>query len=361
MNNKSDLNIIKLTKELDSAILCGDVRGADELTDLLFKMRGGADSDAVMPEYFPGNIAAPEENDIGGYRMKQKSVKKIITIAAAAALVMALGITALATQFFGIRDMVIGSGSSTGIITPDTAVTDPGATDTTGQDIDLIAMQGYPDSNEYKANQEWNLFVNSYDTDHTILNAVGNTSNEYTEKYPQYLVYSKEMADKLEEIIAKYGLTLHQSIMIADNAEALIDVAGVGNFFTGGSGGVNTMLGGYVYNDGTFQYDGDAVLESGARMSYQFGRYVKGTFSSTYLNIGNADSYNEWTYTTTSGVKVSLALSESKALIIADRDSSFVIVNVLNGTAADSTFGSGGITAGDLQRFADMFDYTQLK
>jgi len=54
----------------------------------------------------------------------------------------------------------------------------------------LIVLQGYPDSNEYKASVEWNLFRAGYDTDGKLLSEVGNGSNEYTEKYPLYLVTS---------------------------------------------------------------------------------------------------------------------------------------------------------------------------
>jgi hypothetical protein len=226
---------------------------------------------------------------------------------------------------------------------------------------ELIAMQGYPDSNEYKATAEWNAFVAGYDTDHSILNKVGNSPNEYTEKYPMYLVYSKDMADKLEEITAKYGLKLHTSNTIVQTPEELIAAAGVGNFLESKEGaGVNRMLGGYVYNDGTFHYDGEAVLDTGTTMDYQFGNYVKGTFSDTYLNIGDASSYQEWQYETKSGVTVALALSESKALIIVDLPDSFVAVNVLGGTTKGTFFGSDGVTKEDLEKFTDTFDFSQL-
>ncbi len=302
--------------------------------------------------------------------MKSKRIKRFIGIAAAAALVTTLGTTALATQFFGLRDMVIkndtvsppagASAVSDGIGTEDPSP--DGGPAAAEPSRDLIPLQGYPDSNEFKASAEWKVFLQNYDTDHAILNEIGNGFSEYSEKYHNiYNVYSKEMADKLEEIIAKYGLRLHTELTIYDNSEQFIELNGIGDFLQSkDAAGVNRVYGGYAYEDGAFHYDGQAVLYSGASIEYQLGNYVKGTFSEVYLNIGDADAYREWQYTTKSGVTVSLALSETKALVIADLDNSFITVNVLAGTG-DSGFNSSSITEADLQTFADLFDFSQIK
>ncbi|MGE4485691.1 MAG: hypothetical protein AB7C97_11340 [Oscillospiraceae bacterium] len=359
MDNKTDFNISRLMEELDGAVLSGDIEKADEITDVLFRLRQGSEADAVIPAQFPINIAVNNNSNAGGNKVKSKNIRRIVSIAAAAALIAAFSITALATHLFGLRDMVIKSNDTPAVSEP-SAVTSDSDTETTAQGSDLIVLQGYPDSNEYKASEEWNVFCTGYDTDHAILNKVGNSSNEYTEKYPLYLVYSQEMVDKLEEITVKYGLKLHESIVIAETPDQLIAEAGVGDFIISGQGGINIAYGGYVYNDGTFHYDGEAIIDSGKVIDYQFGNYVKGTFSDTYLNVGDASSYEEWTYKTSGGVSVSLALGESKALVIVDLNNSFVTVNVLAGTAEDEVFGSDSITKEDLQAFADLFDLSQI-
>lgn len=70
----------------------------------------------------------------------------------------------------------------------------------------------------------------------------------------------------------------------------------------------------------------------------------------------------EWSYTTESGVPVTLALAPRKALIIADLPDSFVTINVLAGTETptDDIFSHGPFDAEHLERFADSFDYTVL-
>lgn len=361
MNKMTGYNIAQLIEELDTAVMCGDIETADEIADILFRLQGGAEADAVMPVQFPASITAQNKNHKASSTIKPKGFKRIIGIAAAAALIMTLGITALATQFFGLRDMVIQNekaGSVTGT-QAETTVPDNGQS-SPEQSYELIPLQGYPDSSEYKASAEWELFRQSYDTDGSIIRQVGNNPNEYTERYPMYLVYSKEMAEKLEEIIAKYALTLHSTLTIAEKTEELFTLAGVGDFLEGNpDGGVNRVYSGYAYDDGSFAYDGQAVLVTGAVIEYQLVRYVKGIFSDVCLNIGDADDYREWQYTTKNGVQVSLALSETKALLITDLDHSFIVVNVLAGTG-DSGFDSSSITEADLQSFADMFDFTQI-
>jgi hypothetical protein len=354
MKNTSGLNISNIIQELDEAVLHGDLEKADELTALLYRLQDGKAADAAMPDGFAKAIATGSK---GGQKPMSKGMKKLIYIAAAAVLVTALSVTALATDMFGLRSLVIGSGT-TDSTPPDSAVAGDPLPSAPPQD--LIVLQGYPDSNEYKASREWNEFLAGYDTDHAILNEVGNTLTEFYDKYPMYLVYSQDMADKLEEITAKYSLTLHRSMTIVGNAEELYGVAGTGRFLVPSDLGGNAVLGGYVYDDGTFHYDGQAMLAGGTIIGYQLGNYVKGTFSDTYLNVGDAGSYKEWAFTTTSGLTVSLALGADKALVIAELEDSFVTVNVLAGTNADSQSVSGDISEDDLEAFANLFDFKQI-
>ena len=375
-NNTVDIRILRLVAALDAAVAAGDVRRADTLTDLLFRLQGGRDEDAVMPDYLPMDIRTDAHNGVTltpqpdptqkGHPMKKRSIRRLTVAAAVVVLVAALSVTALATRFFGLRDLVL-SGDATPAVSTSPAATasDADAVEYAVQTPappkqDLIAMQGYPGSAEYKAASAWNTFCAGYDTDHAILNQVGNSSNEYTERYPMYLVYSKDMADALEAIVTQYGLKLHTSITIAESADGLYDLAGTGPFLDGATGGVNRMLGGYVYNDGTFHYDGMAVLFDGSVIDYQLGNYVKGTFSDTYLNVGDASAYSEWTYKTASGVAVSLALGGGKALVIADLPDSFVTVNVLAGTTEDTFADGGTIDQKTLESFADTIDFSQI-
>ncbi|SMC37605.1 hypothetical protein [Papillibacter cinnamivorans] len=269
---------------------------------------------------------------------RSKMTRRAAVLAAAICLAGAFSVTAFAANLFGLKDLVLGA---------DDGVKDPSYT------VEMISLQGYSGSDEYKAAAEWAAFLENYDKDGTLLAKVGNGPTGLDEKYNLYYVYTQEMADKLEEITGKYGLSLHRTLTIAESAEELFELAGTGDFLGEG----HTRWGGYVYEDGTFHIDGRVLLPSGVNIDYQLMDCVKGSFTDTLLNIGDAGSYTEWPYETSSGVQVTLALGPAKALVIADLPGSFATVNVLAGAEEYS----GGLTAADLEAIADTFDFSMLK
>lgn len=281
--------------------------------------------------------------------------KRMVVLAAAVCLAIAGSVTALATNLFGLKDLVLNSGSSTvQVDNPSTVPVSEGSETPVYKlpmtsPMDLISLQGYSDSIEYKAIMEWNAFCESYDQDGALLAKVGNGPTGLDSKYDLYLVYTQEMADKLDEIVTRYGLKLHKTLDLID-ADGFFDRVGKGDFLGEG----NTTYGGYIYEDGTFHMEGFAVVGE-IIMDYQLMNCMKGSFTDVYLNVGDANAYDEWTYTTTSGVTVSLSMGPTKCLVIADLGKSFLSVNVLGGTDDQ------GITASDLETFANTFDFSALK
>lgn len=276
--------------------------------------------------------------------------KRILCVAAATVLLGAFCLTAYATDFFGLRDLLL----------PQHEIKLPADTDSpNGQEqqvesVDVILLVGYSDTPEAKAAAEWQAFLAGYD-DGGALEQIGNSPTGFEEMYGLYLVYTQEMADKLDEITAKYRLNLHSSMLIVSKDE-LLGQAG-GDFCGENSFGVA-----YLYEDGTFGFDGAIELEDYGLLDYQFLRAVRGSFTDTLLNIGDANDYTEWRYTTRSGVPVTLALAGYKALVIVDLPDSFVTINVLAGTETPESdiFSNGSLTAETLERFADSFDFSVL-
>ena len=113
---------------------------------------------------------------------------------------------------------------------------------------------------------------------------------------------------------------------------------------------------GYYFDDGTFQCDCNWPYLSGGfekDVGFQIRRSVKGTLDLVPLNIRDVDAFTQWDHQTPSGVTVLLALAPHKALILADLEQSFVVVNVMGGT--DIGFG-----AQQLEDLADSFDFSIL-
>lgn len=214
----------------------------------------------------------------------------------------------------------------------------------TGQ---FISLQGLTGSAEYLATKEWQDFLQSYDRDGAIVQAIGNEPTGVSAKYALYQVYTEEMAEKLEEIISKYDLKLHSEMNVVDQQE--LDRL-VGGTFVGAALSRGWA---YIYEDGTFQFDGDINLR-GTDYLLQFRRAVKGTFEEVVLNVGKVDAYEEYSYSTPDGNLVLLELGPSKGLVVGDFEECVITVNLLAGT-------EDGITREDLKRLADEIDFNLLK
>lgn len=282
--------------------------------------------------------------------MKKWKTKYKLELAAALSLVLVIpAAAAYATNLFGLRDMGIGQ----------ITIEDP-LKEETEREVDAISLQGMSDSPEAMACAEWTTFYEEYDKDGKIISEIGNEPTGIDPRYGEaYNCYTHEMKDKVDEICEKYQLSILEGCEIANTYEDLCSRSGIGNVCRGASENtINTPTGGYFYEDGTLQFEGTVtVAEPAACMTdYQFCRSVKGSFCSTILNIGNADDYEQWEYTTVNGDRVSLANSDAKALIIAERDESFIVVNVL-GNIMEDTF---DVTNEALESLADSFDFSVI-
>jgi len=110
----------------------------------------------------------------------------------------------------------------------------------------------------------------------------------------------------------------------------------------------------YIYEDGSFQFDGDIELQDYGTIGYQFGRRVKGTFDETILTIDDVADYQELEYVTSGGERVMLALGSDHALIFMDSESCFIHMNVMGGSNC-------GVTEDVLEEIADSIDFAVLK
>lgn len=263
---------------------------------------------------------------------------------------------AIAANWFGLRDLLIPEVPSESPAQneehsrnvqpiPETGMPDQGDE----RASEFIGLSGYQGSPEGRALAEWQEFLAAYDTDHAILEEIGNEPPEIdAARYGLYGVYTQDMADKLEEIIQEYGLKLHTDMNVVSQEELA--------FRVGGDFMQDELIRywAYIYEDGTFQFDGDIELQDYGTVDYQFTRRVKGTFDETMLYIGDVSDYQEFEYVTSSGERVGCALGSYKALIYMDSESSFILMNILGGSNC-------GVTESVLEGIADSIDFVLLK
>lgn len=287
-------------------------------------------------------------------RKRRRSLKWLVTPAASIALLAALSALAVAANFFGLRDVLLPEQGRV-YVTDEQGIVVPGAFEYK----DFVSLSGLADAPESRALAEWQAFRDGYDRDGAIIAEIGNSPTGFEEDYGLYSVYTQEMADKLEEIIAKYDLKLHS--WMEDVLPGTWPIA-AGDF----CGENVTPYTGYIYENGTFRFDGGAELGAGelkgyGTIEYQFSRSVKGTFDEVTLNVGNLSGFEEWDYQTAGGTLVTLGLGErNRSLILADLGDSFILVNVLTGRQGDDTFSSGPIGREELEALADSFLYSAL-
>ena len=277
---------------------------------------------------------------------KKNTKKKAVTILLIAAVISALGLSVYAA-IKGLDGLTFGRSSWGPSIEEDIKNSVPPR--------EFISLQGYADSPEYKAASEWIKYEENYNRDHQDLmtaydEEVRRTGKDPFEKYGVYSIYSQEMADKLEEISAKYNLKLRTKLDDC-NEKILKEKEGIDLFFSSGSGD------GWMFDDGSFSMD-----STYNGIHFQLMRNMRGYLDATYLNIGNKQDYEEWTYKTKSGVTVNISYNNAggefkKAIISANLEKSFVTVNVLpwNDDAE-----LNNLTKEDIEKLADEINFAAL-
>ena len=282
-----------------------------------------------------------------GVAPKRKSKKTIITVLIAVAVVSALGITTFAAINGGLASRTFGK--STWAPEDETYVDSDGE-EYTFPEREFISLQGYADSPEFQATGEWLEFEDGYDRDFSIVTAfdeeVKRTGvDPFEEKYGAYLIYSQEMADKVDEITAKYNLQLHKNLSDCDTD---IVREKFGNVFS-----EEVFGAGYMYDDGTFQLD--CTYKN---IEFQIRRCMRGYFDTVYLNVGNIDNYEQWTYVTKDGYTVYLGIrSDGHAVISIDLEDSFVSMSIM---PWDSDLNQVIHTREELEDLVDQIDFSLL-
>ena len=278
------------------------------------------------------------------YRSRKKLWTSLLT---AAVLIVLMGVTAYASDVFGLRAAQDDSPQYHG---------DP-----------VVNLTGYRDSAVYKASQEWTEWKNNaYLHGINLLEPGADTDNVYV----RHGAFCDEAIEKLNEITGKYDLTLPDQKAVFAGIGGLYDIMGQSGFLpmAGSTGGYPRN--GILWDDGSITNLLDAVRVNGKNVYIELYRTVKGSF----LNAGirsDPDLMEEWSYSATDGTELILDIGPYQSAIIADLPSSFLFIVVKSGTGQENagapiTDGSlnakgwADITKQDLEDLADSFDYRYI-
>ena len=208
-----------------------------------------------------------------------------------------------------------------------------------------LTLESLLSSANYKASMEIKDYVQS-------CNATGDVDQTLSEAYRAYGCRNTEMAQKVDEICAKYGLNKVGNGISPDTTEEMFTALNVRSMVKdSGNGDVTTSNPSYSA-DGNFEFWG-ATMVSGVDypIEYRAYRAMKQTLSTAYWEIENTSDYQWSNYVTTAGTDVLIAVGQSKSLVLTDTGDSVVMIVAMNATAGDSQMEKAALEA-----FANTFD-----
>lgn len=299
-----------------------------------------------------------------GRRLLKKSSEHHTKSGAVLAAVLAGSLLAVTTVYafyvYGLDDFHLGKEVVLDLFKREELWGEVSEKDIPKKEVDIITLGGIAGSPEYSACDEWKAYLDGYDTDGAISSEIGNGFAGLGEYELIYHCYTQDMADKLDEICEKFELSRLHGMTIVEDYAALCRQAGIGDICPGDDKAVKWDYGsGILYDDGTFCMDGKVAWKGSSLLcvtDYQFERTMKGSFNPVTLNVGKIEEYHEWDYVAGSGQVVLLVNSSFKALIIAERDNSYIVVNVLGDLQGDTFEMSDEM----LEELADLFDFSAI-
>ncbi len=263
----------------------------------------------------------------------------------------------------GIKPVVTGAPNGNEEITQSgipgtTESTTPPATDMNGEEINLISLQGYMGSDSYAAFKEWREFLDTYDPDKRILYANDKTF-QCPETHTSYHCYSQEMVDKVDAICEKYHLEPLGKYWLLSRGADVLQAVGVESVFSGSQETGFLDFSGYCFGDGTFSLEGRLELtgEWSSMVLFNYRSVKKTAFDGVAMNIGDVEKYDQWNYTMTDGTRVLLAIRDEGALIVADREDSFITIGI-SGEFTDGRSCRLPAEREYLETLCEAFDFT---
>lgn len=210
-----------------------------------------------------------------------------------------------------------------------------------------LTLEKLVDSTAYRASMEVKAYVQGGEA---------TESEELPEAYRAYGCRTAEMAQKVDEICEKYGLTKVGSSISADSAGEMFASLGIRSMVVS-SENVQTTTSNASYSaDGNFEFWGTTTMDDSSwtyPVEYRAYRAMKQTLSTAYWEIEDTESYEWWNCETKSGASVLIAAGRDNALLLTDTGDSVVLIVVMNATTGDAVYGKEALEA-----FADTFDFS---
>ncbi len=357
-------------------------------------------------------VFSPDAIQESPERIVHMKKKRIISLALAAALILALGAVAYAADLFGIRAMFMKNTTSAdnpnggyvsftqpqevpeemdesirvkidnsakawaewdawrrenGIYEPESCKAPEGTkTSTVEENADgTVTMIFYSDSNSENEIERRIVSAEDYEAFEVFWEARAKGFSGYD--YP-YHVYTQAMADKLESIAANYGLKLrHQRTSMFQNHDNVSDfstreeiTARINEVCAGGKSFFRTEPTGYdkfyYFDEGTYAvsfYTTDNLTNTGTSCYLYNSPY--GTLSSGYeirKEVKDIDAFTVRSHTTPDGTELTVLQQDTDMYAYVYLENSFVTLHITQ---------LEGLSEAEIDAVLDMVDFSAIK
>ncbi len=195
----------------------------------------------------------------------------------------------------------------------------------------ILTLAGMGQTSASQAAREWYEFLESYDPDNEIRKSIWGNEPVFPVEYKGYGLYTQDMKDKLDEILAKYDLKLRGKPMEFKTGKLALKALGMENVFLPGAEAKLSIGRADYYDNGNLNLSFEVTIpgENGGASEKTRGdlRYRSKDCLIPDTAVLTEAEWEEWNYTTASGDEVLIIRSE-------DASSAWIFCDMPNMTAS---------------------------
>ncbi len=236
-------------------------------------------------------------------------------------------------------------------------------------DQQILTLTGLRGSASYQASQEWFRFRREYDPGLALLKELKSTGTvpAFPAEYESYNLYTQELKDQLDGVLAKYNLAPEGSFLAFRTLKNMCAALGIEKIQTARNDVTIKVRSGHCCSGGNFGLTLDFTFptDGGDQLDTTWGElnwYRKDCFSQDYISVADTDDWKEWNYTTASGSEVLIIRSPSdwRSWIVCDRGEAIMALQIyVQETYSDYIRRRGPVLSDrQLELAADAIDFT---
>ena len=297
-----------------------------------------------------------ESDDYTGVSYRKGIHRFVLIVAIITLMAMLVGFTV--ARVLRLQDMSVGKDIITQNFNEQGLAIEP-----TEIEVDVITLYGHSGDPIHSAVTEWFAFLDTYDPERKLVNNDPDNPDIPNVYEIDYHCYTVDMAKKVDEIAAKYGLKiLEESVLIQQwQSDIFFEETGIGSFLLPDSSAELSHAAGIYYPPYNFDMDFDLSTDVLDYKLFASVRYAhKDYFPSVYKMGFDLNAFEQWDYTAPDGTQLLLAMSKKgESYIIAQLEEAMFIVQI-NGNLSGSNYPSADeiLTKEQLEAIAEVFDYS---